>query len=253
MKTKPIAIISDIHCCFTELEELLNTINYKDFRIISLGDILDRYIYGPECLRLLRSIGAEIVCGNHDSKAVRWMKHHKKFLQDGTPHPMKKVKEEDYKYYLKLTDEELDYLANLPPHINFAENWYAVHGGFQPFVRLDKQKFDLMIRCRFVDAKNGKPVQLPKSKKQPDGSVFWTELYDLPHNVIYGHHVHQNFEVRIDKNKNNTCIGIDTGCVFGGHLTAAIIKNPETFTADDIEYVKIKAKNTYYQVLNNEE
>lgn len=250
---KPTLIIGDIHGTLDELKELLlkSNFNKNEMRLISLGDIHDRSPFGPECLRLLRSLGAEIVASNHDNKVVRWMKHHKKYLEDKTPHPMKNVKSDDYDQYLRLTDEEVDYLNHLSPFININDKWLAVHGGLQPFVPLNKQKYDIMIRCRYVD-KKGKPVQLPKSHKQPEDSYFWTELYDGDHNIIYGHNNHPDFRIRIDENKNNTCIGIDTASVMGGYLTGAFIKNPDSFTSKDIEYIQVKAKKVYYNKKENE-
>ena len=248
MNKQPVVVIGDCHGTIDELQELLKTISFKpgSHRVISLGDLHDRHEFGPECLRLFRSIGAEIVASNHDNKAVRWMKHHKKYLEDGTQHPMKNVKDYDYKQYLRLTDEEISYLNHLSPYIKINDSWMAVHGGFQPFVKLEKQKYDIMIRRKYVD-KAGKPVQLPKSHKQPEDSYFWSELYDDKYNVIYGHNNYPDFRVRIDRNKNNTCVGVDTASVMGGYLTGALIKDPENISVDTMEFVQIKSKRTYYK------
>jgi diadenosine tetraphosphatase ApaH/serine/threonine PP2A family protein phosphatase len=61
-------------------------------------------------------------------------------------------------------------------------------------------------------------------RETPEGAVSWWTLWKGPESVIYGHAVHSLVSPRIDEPQPGIrCIGIDTGCVFGGRLTAAII------------------------------
>lgn len=234
MKT---VLISDLHGCLEEFNELLDLIKYNktEHRLIIIGDLVDRGPYSFETVQKVKNLNVEVVTGNHDNKAVRWRKHYDS-LGTGQTHPMKKVKYNDYSHYLRLNNEEIDWLKNLPAKINIKDNYWAIHAGCVPGIAFDQQKFDTLIRVRYVD-KNGKMLALPKNKKQPDNSYFWAELWDQPYNIIYGHHVHET--PRIDRNKNNICIGIDTGSCFGGSLTAYFL--------EDNQFFSVKAKKTYYR------
>jgi hypothetical protein len=89
------------------------------------------------------------------------------------------------------------------------------------------QPEDKIIRARWVDD-TGKPVPTDYDAKEakPPGSRHWTELYDLPYHVVYGHEAHSLHLPRIDHRPNGVkCYGIDTGCVHGGRLSALVIAN----------------------------
>jgi len=230
MKT---VIISDIHGCYDEFIELLDVIKYdkKSTRLIILGDMVDRGPKSYEVIKKVKSLNVEVAVGNHDSKMVRWLKHNKNFIENKVPHPMKKVLESDYVHYLKLNEDELNWVKNLPTKIHIKDNFWGIHAGCVSNTKFEDQKFDALIRVRYVDA-NGKMLALPKNKKQPENSFFWTELWDQPYSIIYGHHVHD--EPRIDRNKNNICIGIDGGAPFGKYLNA--------FCLEDFTFTKVKSK-----------
>lgn len=238
-------LISDLHGCLEEFEELLDKVKYdkKDYRLIIIGDLVDRGPYSAKTVETIRKMGIECAIGNHDSKAIRWRNHYEN-LKGVVGHPMKKVKEVDYSEYLKLSNEDLAWMKTLPSKINIKDNYWAIHAGCVPNIPFANQKFDSLIRVRYVD-KNGKMLTLPKDRKQPEGSYYWTELWDQPYNIIYGHNVHPNNQPRIDKNKNNICVGIDTGACFGGYLTA--------FVLEDFTFFNVKAKKTYYENSTMEE
>lgn len=231
-------LISDIHGCLEELEELLDKIKYtpKEHRLIIIGDLVDRGPYSAKVVQKIRKMNVECAVGNHDSKATRWLKHYEA-LNGTNGHPMKKVKPHDYEEYLKLSVDDVNWMKSLPSKIHIKDNYWAIHAGCVPNIPFDKQKYDSLIRVRYVD-KAGKMLTLPKDRKKPENSFYWTELWNQPYNIIYGHHVHENNEPRIDRNANNICIGIDTGSCFGGYLTAFYLEN--------FEFIKVKSKKTYY-------
>lgn len=61
----------------------------------------------------------------------------------------------------------------------------------------------------------------------PPNTLLWTEAYNGPYNVVYGHITHSFENPRIDFIERNKveCVGIDTGCVTGGRLTAYILED----------------------------
>jgi len=154
--------------------------------------------------------------GNHEEKYFRYWKHE----MTGEPHNMK-LKPHQLALYNQFDTEDFLHMATFPTSIHVGtfegENFTAVHAGFEPGRHPDFQRDDKIIRVRYVDAEgmylSGTPGQIPK------GGVRWTKLYKGPHHVIYGHAVRNLVMPTVEGDKAQT-IGIDTGCVMGGHLTA---------------------------------
>ena len=59
--------------------------------------------------------------------------------------------------------------------------------------------------------------------KAVEGSMPWATSWQGPESVVYGHAVYSLSEARLDEHDGYTCYGIDTGCVFGGQLTALVV------------------------------
>jgi bis(5'-nucleosyl)-tetraphosphatase (symmetrical) len=227
------AIISDVHGCRDELLEMLNLLDYKSpyVRIILLGDLEDRGKYSAECIRLARELNIESVKGNHDQKILKW------YRSQGT-----KVDVYDRKdYYSKLSDEDITYIANMPSYIEL-DKTIIVHAGLKPGIPLAHQKDDDLLYIRYTnsDRKFISLRQINKFGKEALGAIFWTSFGPfLNKDIIYGHHVHSFDEPNIHRYDDGTAAyGLDTGCCFGGNLTAMIL--------EDKTFVQVKAKETYY-------
>ena len=80
------------------------------------------------------------------------------------------------------------------------------------------------------------------------GSVPWSTAWQGPESVLYGHAVHDLSTPRVDEHDGYACYGIDTGCVYGGHLTAVII-DPDGGELTHV--VSEKAKKQYYKPPKN--
>lgn len=238
---KRIVVIGDVHGCLEELDELLKKIQYTPakMRLVFAGDLLDR---GPDsvgCVRRVRELGAECIMGNHEEKHLRWHKHEKKREETGKANPMKPMAEADAAANAALSDKDWTWLKALPVKLHLKDNWYAVHAGCEPKFTLERQNPAQIMRVRYVDER-GTGKALGPNLSQPEGTVYWDQLWKGPESLIYGHCVHDLKEPRVTVVSDTVqCIGIDTGCVFGGHLTAAIF-------ADSIEYVQVPAKKKYY-------
>jgi hypothetical protein len=76
--------------------------------------------------------------------------------------------------------------------------------------------------------------------KEATGAHFWTEFWSGPESVVYGHNVHSEENPLIEEvSPGVTCYGLDTGCCFGGRLTALILETKEI--------VQVQAKRAYYE------
>jgi len=254
-----IVAVGDIHGCLEEFDELLKKLQYKpdSMRLVLLGDLMDR---GPDpvgCVRRARELGVECIMGNHEEKHLRWRRHEKNRERTGKANPMKRMSEVDAKANAELSDQDFTWMKSLPLKLQLNEKWWALHGGCEPRFSLQDQDPKQIIRCRYVN-QNGVAQALNPDKSQPEGTVYWTEAWRGRESIVYGHCVHDLKTPRQDYNPypGNQCLGIDTGCCFGGHLTAALFKpitNQLHVVGEvNLEFVQVKAKQKYFEGYGDE-
>lgn len=236
-----VVVVGDVHGCVDELKELLNTIqfNKQQMRLVFLGDLVHR---GPDTLgvvRKVRELDVECIMGNHEDKLLRWRKHEDINKLSGKKNPMKEISATEKFANESLSKDDLIWMKSLPLKLNLGNNWWAVHAGCEPRLSLAKQIPAQIMRIRFV-TKDGVGQSLNSDKSQPADTVYWVEQWKGPENIVYGHCVHDLKETRYDHTPPyGVCLGIDTGCCFGGHLTAALFRDT------GIEIVQVKAKQKY--------
>ncbi len=113
---------------------------------------------------------------------------------------------------------DLDPLASMPAAVSFGDA-LVVHGGVDPRRPFDDHSLVDLLETRAVPPENGY-----------DGP-FWFELHEGPPRVFFGHTVLSSPVAR------DWAVGLDTGCVYGGELTAY------DYRAD--EFVSVPARETY--------
>lgn len=96
---------------------------------------------------------------------------------------------------------QIRFLESLPDCISWPGS-VVVHGGIDPGEPLSNQDRDTLLTMRSIPPGNGYC------------GPFWFESYEGPPRVFFGHTVLD--EPIIDRN----VVGLDTGCVYGGALTA---------------------------------
>lgn len=233
METKRTIVVGDIHGCIDEFKELVKKVSYdptKD-RLILLGDLVDRGPDSVAVVRLAREMGLECVMGNHEHKFVKW------FRSQGS-----RVDVYDRRdYYGHLDDQDINYIMNMPTYIEL-DDLIIVHAGVKPGISLSNQTKDDLMYLRYTD-EDRKFISLKKINKlgkEEVGAKFWTEFWSGPKSVVYGHNVHSYDDPLIEeKAPGVVCYGIDTGCCFGGHLTALIWETREI--------IQVKAQRAYYK------
>lgn len=246
--TIPIArliAIGDTHGCIHELNELLSTINITGYdTLIMLGDLVDR---GPNPEAVVQKVkelcnlgNTYCIQGNHDNKHVRYARHELiRFNNLSYKNPMK-PNEAFLNTHSQLSMDSLRFMALLPHAVTVSDDvgpfYLFTHAGVTPgLFRQDAQTF---IRNRYLTQKNGKlvPTKTAFIDNQwwvPEGALPWTSYYNHPFTTIYGHAV-QSEPLVIGKT-----IGIDTGCCFGGKLTAIVIER------DKYDFCCVDAKKCY--------
>ena len=242
-------IIGDVHGCFGELTSLLKELDPKgDDHVYFIGDLIDK---GPDSIGVINLVAdlrekciVSLVIGNHEEKFLRYVKH--KMSGSHAHEQMKNTEEFDvllskideiqlsvlnnsfYTIYL----DELDLLllhAGIPGNVNF--NLKASI----PYSEDAKKKFKnvgLLLMTRMLD-ESGSFVGLDDNS----GSYFWAEKYNKKFGkVVFGHEAFIQNKAKQFPN----AIGIDTGCVYGGWLTAMIIDENQ-----NVSYISQKALAKY--------
>ncbi len=87
-------------------------------------------------------------------------------------------------------------------------------------------------------------MKVPLDGQKP-GDVFWSEVWDGERMIIYGHTPTKNHKPKIEKK----AIDLDTGCVYGGCLTAAILTKDKR----EVEFEFVNAEKAYYSMLKTGE
>jgi len=239
--TGPFDIIGDVHGCFDELCELLIKLNYQvdidNFtashpegrQLIFLGDLCDRGPKNIEVLRLVMNMtekgNAWCVIGNHDFKLHKKLSGRNVQLTHGLDKTVEQLEMQPPEFSEKVKK----FIGGLISHYVFDNgNLIAAHAGikekYQGRSSGRVREFCLYGETTGETDEYGLPVRFP-----------WANEYRGKALVVYGHI--PNISVQII---NNTAC-IDTGCVFGGKLTA--YRYPEK------EIVQVNAKQEYYASL----
>jgi hypothetical protein len=218
-------IIGDIHGCADEFEELLEVIAYQreQDRLLLTGDAFAR---GPDPLGtwyLIQESQAEMVLGNHDDKLINRL-HCK--LND-KPIPIKKP---DQQITLDLLDEAtrplFDWLGTVPLYILDPE-FLLVHAGINPVDGLEAT-----TRSEFTSIRTWPPAGGINGPR-------WHDVLIPDHQVVvFGHDAPGGLVVKRRGDGAPYAVGLDTGCVYGGQLTAYIV--------EEQKFVHVKSKGPYF-------
>ena len=219
--------IGDIHGCKNQLEKLLDKISFcQEDHLIFLGDYIDRGNDSKGVLDLLIKLKSEhpnitFLRGNHEAlllnilfskkinpKVLEWyfnLGGVQTFTQYGLP--VGKIINQMYftDYY-----KEPNFSEYFPEgHIEFFKNtslyyktddYLFAHAGINPSKKFCEQTEESFLWIRYD---------------------FINTPHNLPQTVVYGHTPTSGFIPR--ENLKERKIGIDTGAVYGGKLTALIL------------------------------
>lgn len=232
--TQRIAIIGDIHGCIDELQDLLDLLSAERLdAIYHLGDLVDRGPDSGAVVSLLRNRGIFGVMGNHEAKLLELLRKYR----------APALQNEDRRrsaMAVSADPQNIPYLAALPRlHVIddvLDQPLILVHGGLWPVIPLWQQPVAVMMAQLIDPAKPGAVAWLRDAKAQHQGLVPWWEVWDGAETVVYGHTVWP------EPHEHRQTFGIDTGCVYGGHLTALVLP--------DRRFVKVRARAVYVEKEN---
>lgn len=249
-------VVGDVHGCFLELMNLLEKIQYNEGadRLIFAGDLVDRGPESGKVVRWVREAHARTngmttsVLGNHDDKHFRYFKHILKKRENPNYHiPMRPFTSDKLIAHNSMTDEDLEFLGTLPTFIHLEESdWVVVHAGLEPGKSLDNQDIGKLTHIRFLNPTTCRTVSLGENFMPPVGSIYWTDVYDMPYNVVYGHNVHDLNAPRVITTASGAqLVGLDTGCCFGGNLTAFRVPDTREEQVTTEHFISVSASKVY--------
>jgi protein phosphatase len=238
-------VVGDVHGCLTELRELLGQLGYDLSRdqegedavvhpdgrqVVFVGDLTDR---GPDSVGTVRLVhrmwrdGVALVApGNHDDKLLRYLHGRNVRLQHGI--------ETTVAEYLSL---------DRPEREAFRQQMVDLVGGSKHYLTLDHGRLIVAhagIKQHMIGDFSGATRSMvlygdTTGRTLPDGFPErrdWAAKYRGKPLIVYGHTPVKEAVLR-----NNT-INIDTGCVFGGKLTA--------FRYPEQDVVQVPAHRVYW-------
>jgi hypothetical protein len=238
----PFDVIGDVHGCRAELEDLLTALGYElerdslgravganhpeHRRVAFVGDLVDRGPDTPGVLRLAMGMVAAgqafAVRGNHEEKLVKALRGNQVRVAHGLAESLAQLTEEPEEFRAEV----LGFCASLVPH-------YVLDGGALVLAHAGLPeryhgRESSRMRSLALWGENtgevddwGNPVRYP-----------WATEYAGQATVLYGH------TPVADAEWVNGTLCLDTGCVFGGKLTA--LRYPER------EVVSVAAHQTWY-------
>lgn len=218
-QTGPFDLIGDVHGCYDELIDLLVLTGHADpdtrrprahpegRRVVLLGDLTDRGPKNLEVLRLVHTLeefGAMRVLGNHDDKLARWMIGNNVSLAGAAQKTVAEFKD--------LTQEQI---IEMGKWLGSAQHHLILDGGrlIAAHAGIDEEHQGRATKGAKAMALYGKIA----GKCEVTGlSILedWALEYRGDAVVVHGHIVHE------EPYEMNGVVAVDTGCVFGGRLTA---------------------------------
>ncbi len=247
-------LIFDVHGCLAELDTLLGELHLRhDDKLIFGGDLLDK---GPDSVGVVQRVrqlaehyDVTLVLGNHEEKHARWRKHEARKELTGVSNPI--THREVNIIGKQLTQKDVQFLDTAVLYYRIPTfDAFVVHAGIPTWCRFipktpsainhmsSKQRKRYLEMCRLrYETPNGRFVMLGKETSQ---DRFWAETYDGRFGrVFYGHHAYMQSTPK----EYEHAVGMDLGCVYGGHLVAAILTG-----VNSVEYIVVQAKQAYKSI-----
>jgi serine/threonine protein phosphatase 1 len=221
-------IIGDLHGMCHEAHKLLEKCQATaNDRVIFLGDLVDRGSDSASCVDLALELEARqnapsCILGNHEEKHI---------FYDDVQRRKGKVDvhvETHVETRRQLKSHHYDYFRTLPKFIRLPEyNAVCVHAGVWPGRSIEEQSDRHLLHVQMIrpypahGAVSEKSLWASKVPTDEEGWKFWTQFWNGPERIIFGHSVLTKPLV------TDYAIGLDGGACFGLELWALVLPSWE--------------------------
>lgn len=227
-------VIGDIHGCYSELKKMMSDLrrsgeyNKDTDRLIFLGDYIDRGENSRLVINYIKRLQREnknviALMGNHEDMLLNYHEFNdKNWTFNGSKETI-----ESYKDYPQEFKRDIKWMENLPLYYE-DEYFIYVHAGVDVNKTMEEQDRNTLLWIR-------------------EPFIYGEKAYNKK--VIFGHTPTLSLN-GVDKPAYTITdnVAMDTGCVYGGALTALIIED------DKIEgYYQIKKETTKNATQSKEE
>jgi len=243
-----VIIVGDIHGCLSTLHALLSKLSFTPAadHLIFAGDFINK---GPDShgvVAYARKVGASCVRGNHEDKFLKALQSLSSSDENkgevvkgvrGIDGKMKKLAEQ-------LTRGDVEFIQACPHILSLGIgrvpgllrgrflDVVVVHGGLEPGVPLHSQDAFSVMNMRAIVPRSGRP------EARRNKGVAWWRVWNKAQKrlgkragtlVVYGHDSRQGLV------QKEFSVGLDSGCVNGGRLSALVIDE------EGMEVVSVKS------------
>ncbi len=197
--------VGDIQGCSEPLVDLLEKVGFVkgDDVLHPVGDLVNKGPDSTGVLRLLMEMDAQPVLGNHD------------------------------RYFLdnhRVSDPAQEQWLRSQPPVRIFDDLILIHAGLHPhwgedhLSELTEAEIDYAVNVRYCDPQGNRPPR----DWPPPGPPYrpWDDFYQGDKRVVFGHWARRGLVVRPQ------AIGLDTGCVYGGQLSAWIAEEDRIVQVD---------------------
>jgi serine/threonine protein phosphatase 1 len=209
-------IIGDVHGCYRELCELLERLGPgSEDRIVFVGDLVVRGPDNPSVVRLVADgalANVTVVLGNNEAKLRPVLAGDPRYATPVVLAAIEQLRSAG------MLEETLALFDTFPLYVDLGSH-AVTHAGVRPGRPLAEQSREDLLQIKTLDG-------------TPDGPLWWEQYYG-PEVIVFGHHV-----VKTPRFLPHA-VAIDTGCVYGGHLSA--------FTIETGRITSVRAADVYYQ------
>lgn len=218
-------VVGDLHGCGAELERLLGIVDrrFPESRVVLVGDLFTK---GPEPGRVVQLVmdrraqgrRVDVVCGNHDLRLLGAIVR----LQSGASVDLLPRTERVAIELLQragllreatwLLTEACDCVEVRHPR----GDWTVMHAGFDVRLGIERTPADVKVHL-----------------KAAEGEPNWWERYDGSEGlVVVGHRPVRQPVVLRTRDGVAYFANVDTGCAYGGALTAYCIESDRILRVD---------------------
>ncbi len=206
-------VVGDVHGCSDELARLLE--RTRADRTILVGDLFTK---GPDptgVLDLVAEHRIDVVLGNHDQRLLDVIAGERPHDAHGRE-VVETLDRRDPGWSGWLADQ---------PLFREVDGWTVVHAALHPSGSLER------TTRRTAQYLRRWPDDAPTDPR-------WWEVYEGGRRVVFGHDARQGLLLaHRAADGRPRVVGLDTGCVYGGHLSGVWL--------DDCAIVQVKARRVY--------